>query len=161
MVTSWYPVGGLLSRVDEKAYDEADSWVLVLDESLSPARSTSLGRGATATPADAMDDEMHCSSSSLSSTTQSPVKDGGREGSGMKFGFFVCCLLNFVTFFEQSCSLKIAAPPVCHGETERPMTRTSGTGGTSGGVVDEYSASQILRFTASSGHHQTSFFHYL
>ena len=80
VVTKWYLAGRLLSRADVKAHDEPDSWVVVLEESLSPVRSTSLGRGATGTLADAMDDEMHCSSSSLSSTAQSPVKDGSGRG---------------------------------------------------------------------------------
>jgi len=78
VMTGWYPVGILDSRADEKADDEPDSWVL--DESLNLDRlaTRSPGRGATATLADAMDDEMHyCSSSS--SRAQSLVEGWGRS----------------------------------------------------------------------------------
>ena len=66
VVAGWCPVGRMCSRADEKADDEPDSWVL--DESLRPDRlaTRSFGRGATATFADAMDDEMHYRPSSSS-----------------------------------------------------------------------------------------------
>lgn len=59
VVTGWYPVSRLCSSADSKADDVPDSWVL--DESLRLDRlaTKSFGRGATATFADAIDDEMY------------------------------------------------------------------------------------------------------
>jgi hypothetical protein len=119
--TGRHPVGRLLSRANEKADDEPDSWVL--DESLSPDRlpTRSLGRGTTATLADAIDDETHYHSS-LSwsswswSTAQSLVEMGKVENESLiSLSIVFRHLPGFPDFGEAAGQLPM--PPPTHHES--------------------------------------------